>query len=122
MIGNEHPTPADFAAAMVGLGGQREVGADIQGGYVQPSVPISPPSSSKNLYGRVMDEIKVPFVVAILFFIFSLPPIRILVSHYMPRLIQPTGEFHITGLLLTSAIVGGTFWLLQRVIAPLLSL
>jgi hypothetical protein len=40
----------------------------------------------------------------------------------MPRLIQPTGEFHITGLLLAAAIVGATFWVLQRVIAPLLSL
>jgi hypothetical protein len=126
MIGNEHPTPADFAAAMVGIGGQR---ADIAAmaapvgpmhGTPIPGTVYEPPS--KNLYGRIVEELKVPFVVALLFFVFSLPPIRVLVGHYMPRLLQPTGEFHITGLLLASAIVGGTFWLLQRVIAPLLSL
>ena len=126
MIGNEHPTPADFAAAMVGLGGQR---ADIAAmaapvgnmpGTPIPGTTYEPPS--KNLYGRILDEVKVPFVVALLFFVFSLPPIRVLVGHYMPRLLQATGEFHITGLLLASAIVGGTFWVLQRVIAPLLSL
>jgi hypothetical protein len=130
IIGNEHPTPADFAAAMVGLGGQR---ADIAamaapvgmmagggGGAPIPGTVYEPPS--KNIYGRIVDEVKVPFVVALLFFVFSLPPIRVLVGHYMPRLIQPTGEFHITGLLLAAGIVGATFWVLQRVIAPLLSL
>lgn len=132
MIGNEHPTPADFAAAMVGIGGQRtDIAAmaapvgHMSGMSGMPGTPIpgtmyEPPS--KNLYGRIVDEVKVPFVVALLFFVFSLPPIRVLVGHYMPRLLQPTGEFHITGLLLASAIVGSTFWVLQRVIAPLLSL
>jgi hypothetical protein len=128
MIGNEHPTPADFAAAMVGMGGQRGDMAAMAA-PVMPAMPTGAPipgtvyePPSKNIYGRVVEEVKVPFVVALLFFVFSLPPIRVLVGHYMPRLLQPTGEFHITGLLLTSAIVGATFWVLQRVIAPLLSL
>jgi hypothetical protein len=126
MIGNEHPTPADFAAAMVGLGGQRTDIASMAApvgpmpGAPIPGTVYEPPT--KNLYGRIVDEAKVPFVVALLFFVFSLPPIRVLVGHYMPRLLQPTGEFHITGLLMASAIVGATFWILQRVIAPLLSL
>jgi len=125
MIGNEHPTPADFAAAMVGMGGQRADVAAMAAPVMHTGAPIpgtvyEPPS--KNLYGRIVEEVKVPFVVALLFFVFSLPPIRVLVGHYMPRLLQPTGEFHITGLLLASAIVGATFWVLQRVIAPLLSL
>jgi hypothetical protein len=121
MIGNEHPTPADFAAAMVGLGGQRaDIAAMAAPVGSMPGTVYEPPT--KNLYGRIVEEAKVPFVVALLFFVFSLPPIRVLVGHYMPRLLQPTGEFHITGLLLASAIVGATFWILQRVIAPLLSL
>lgn len=123
MIGSEHPTPADFAAAMVGLGGQRSDIASMAAPVMSQPIPgtvYEPPT--KNMYGRVVDEVKVPFVVGLLFFVFSLPPIRVLVGHYMPRLLQPTGEFHITGLLLASAIVGATFWILQRVIAPLLSL
>lgn len=139
MIGNEHPTPADFASAigpmqnmpsMPGLsamafpqqqqqhfpqnpyvqGGQHQ---QMAGGYEAPS---------KNLYGRVLEEMKVPFVVALLFFVFSLPPIRVLIAHYLPSLIKQTGEFQTTGLALVSLLTGVTFWVLQRVIAPLLSL
>jgi hypothetical protein len=136
MIGNEHPTPADFASAigpmqsvpgMPGMpftqqqqnfpqnpyvqGGQQN--AHMTGGYEAPS---------KNLYGRVLEEMKVPFVVALLFFVFSLPPIRVLIAHYLPSLIKQTGEFQTTGLVVVSFLTGVTFWLLQRVIAPLLSL
>ena len=131
MIGNEHPTPADFAAAMVGAR------VDPAAMYA-PANTMMPPSNfqqqqpmpgtmaydppSKNIYGSILSEIKVPAVVAILFFIFSLPPVRVLVAHYMPSFIKATGEFHITGLFAISIIVGITFWILQRIIAPLLSL
>lgn len=133
MIGNEHPTSADFAAAMSGMpGGQRGHGvADMAGsvGTVGPTMQGTMPgfdsayaTPSKNMYGTIVSEIKIPAMVAILFFIFSLPPIRVLVAHYMPSLIRPTGEFHITGLLAVSLMVGGTFWVMQRVVAPLLSI
>jgi hypothetical protein len=130
MIGNEHPTPADFASAV----------GSMQNSYSVPGMPSMPsmghmsgqqmgPMSgqsydipSKNIYSRVLEELKVPLVVAILFFIFSLPPIRVLIAHYIPSFIKQTGEFHTTGLLTVSALSGLTFWLLQRVIAPLLSL
>jgi hypothetical protein len=137
MIGNEHPTPADFASAigpmqsMPGLSAmgfaqqqqqhfpqnpyaqQHQQNSQMAGGYEAPS---------KNLYGRVLEEMKVPFVVALLFFVFSLPPIRVLIAHYLPSLIKQTGEFQTTGLAVVSLLTGVTFWVLQRVIAPLLSL
>jgi hypothetical protein len=125
MIGNQHPTSADFAAAMNGM----NIGANtnMNGAPYQtmPGVGVvnkqyEPPT--KNFYGRVADEIKIPFVVAVLFFLFSLPPIRVLVAHYIPSMIKNTGEFTITGLLVVSGVVGLVFWILQRVIAPLLSL
>jgi len=137
MIGNEHPSPADFAAAMGMQGMQgmpmqgmgmpmQGMGMPMQGmgmpmqGMQGMGMPMQEPS--KNLYGRVLEELKVPFIVAMLFFIFSLPPIRVLVSHYIPSFIKQTGELQTSGLLAVSAVVGGTFWVLQRVIAPLLSL
>jgi len=125
MIGSEHPTPADFAAAMVGVATSRPDVASMSAPYAAGSMPgfTEPPASeSKNIYSRIVAEIKVPFVVAILFFIFSLPPIRVLVSHYMRSLIKPTGELNLLGLMFISGVVGAVFWLLQRVIAPLLSL
>jgi hypothetical protein len=122
MIGNQHPTPADFAAAMNGMQGANT----LMGAPVMKEMPGTSQqvyeAPAKNMYGKILDEVKVPFVVSILFFIFSLPPIRVLVAHYLPSLIKPTGEFQITGLLAVSLIVGVVFWLLQRVIAPLLSL
>jgi hypothetical protein len=115
IIGNEHPTPAEFASAIGGAPViQNTVG--MMPGVAQPYT-----APSKNLYGRVLDEVKIPFVVALLFFVFSLPPIRVLCAHYMPSLIKQTGEFTTMGLLGTSAVVGIFFWILQRVIAPLLS-
>jgi hypothetical protein len=128
MIGSEQPTPADFAAAMVGLGGQRQqeyalAGSMGQLGAPAPGTqPMMSAGPTKNLYGKITDELKVPFVVAVLFFIFSLPPIRVLFAHYLPRFLRPTGEFTVIGLLVVSALVGGLFWVLHRVIAPLLSL
>lgn len=122
VIGNEHPTPADFAAAMHGAN-------HLMGNPVLPGIQMQPigqgqtvyETPSKNIYGKIAEEIKVPFVVALLFFVFSMPPIRVLVAHYLPSLIKPTGEFQITGLLAVSIVVGLMFWILQRVIAPLLS-
>lgn len=120
IIGNEHPTPADFAAAITGVGVPR----DTEAAYTMPGtyVPSVHPPASKNLYGKVLDEIKVPLVVAFLFFLFSLAPVRILIAHYMPSFLKATGELSILGLGATALIVGLVFWLLQRVIAPLLSL
>jgi len=150
MIGNEHPTPADFASAigpmqsmpglpsmpgMPGMAGMSQMAYSqqqqqqqhfpqnpyVQGGQ-HPQMGGGYEAPSKNLYGRVLEEMKVPFVVALLFFVFSLPPIRVLIAHYLPSLIKQTGEFQTTGLALVSLLTGVTFWVLQRVIAPLLSL
>jgi hypothetical protein len=135
MIGNEHPTPADFAAAvgpMQGSYSSMPMGQMPMGQIQMPMGQMQMPmgqmqmpqydTPSKNIYSRVLEEMKVPLVVAILFFIFSLPPIRVLITHYIPSFVKQTGEFHTTGLLTVSALTGLTFWVLQRVIAPLLSL
>lgn len=137
MIGNEHPSPADFAAAMngnqasgmsgMGMSGMSGLPAmpglsAMSGMSGLPGMPANQGQPSKNLYGKILDELKIPFVVSILFFLFSLPPIRVLVSHYMPSFIKQTGDFNTLGLLAVSLLVGLTFWLLHRVIAPLLSL
>lgn len=140
MIGNEHPSPADFAAAMngnqasgmamSGMSGMPSMSgmpamsglSAMPGMSGLPGMPANQGQPSKNLYGKILDELKIPFVVSILFFLFSLPPIRVLVSHYMPSFIKQTGDFNTLGLLAVSLLVGLTFWLLHRVIAPLLSL
>ena len=122
MIGNEHPTPADFAAAMAGVPSMGSPFTQAPLTAMQEPMPGFASGGKMNIYSRIVQEIKVPFVVALLFFVFSLPPVRVLVSHYMRSMIKPTGELNMIGLLFISLVVGAVFWLLQRVIAPLLSL
>jgi hypothetical protein len=88
---------------------------------IQMSEPIGE-STKKNLYARIADELKTPILVAILVFVFSLPFLNILFSHYIPYLVKSTGDLTHLGLLAKAGLAGVTFWVLQRVIAPLVSL
>lgn len=128
MIGNQHPTPADFAAAVTGVTGQRGAEQGLYaGGQMGPMMPGygipamgAVASSQKNFYGKLVDELKVPFIVTLIVFVFSLPPIRVLVSHYLPSLIKSSGEFTVIGQVGVAAVAGVSFWVLQRIVAPLL--
>jgi hypothetical protein len=136
IIGRDHPTPGDFAAAMHGVP-RTEVAGMVpppmpanglmpQGQYApymgqQPQV-MMPQVPQKNVYARIADELKTPILVSILVFVFSLPFLNILFSHYAPMLLKPTGDLTSIGLLIKAVAAGGAFWVLQRVIAPLVSL
>ena len=136
IIGRDHPTPGDFAAAIHGVP-RTEVAGMVpppmpangmmpQGAYApymgqQPQM-MMPQIPQKNMYARIADELKTPILVSILVFVFSLPFLNILLSHYAPMLLKPTGDLTSIGLLLKSLAAGGVFWVLQRVIAPLISL
>jgi hypothetical protein len=123
MIGNQHPSPADFAAAVAGSRNDPyQPVAQMPVGQM-PGSGSQPQSGSKGLSwlsSLLVDEFKIPFLVSLLFFVFSLPPIRILISHYMPSIIKQTGDYSFMGLGIVSLGVGASFWLLQRVV-PLLS-
>ena len=136
IIGRDHPTAGDFAAAIHGVP-RAEVGGMVpppmpaggmmpQGQYAAYMPPqqqmMMPQIPQKNMYARIADELKTPILVSILVFIFSLPFLNILLSHYAPMLIKPTGDLTSIGLLLKAIAAGGVFWILQRVIAPLISL
>lgn len=141
IIGKDHPSPADFAAAMhsvprsqdaqmgppppmpnnmmAGGNWSNYAPAQQQQQHVVHDVPVV---TQKNLYARIADELKTPILVAILVFVFSLPFLNILFSHYIPYLVKSTGDLTHIGLLAKAVMAGLTFWVLQRVIAPLVSL
>jgi len=125
MIGNSQPTPADFAQMMNTSGptaapqGGEQWGASYQPQQRAPS-PTLPPKRS--WFARSLDELRVAFFVSILVFIFSLPVVNFLFAHYIPSMVKSTGELTIIGLLIKSIVAGASFWVLQRVIVPLLSL
>ena len=116
VIGRDHPTPGDFAAAIHGV--NRSMGAPVLPEPQQEEYEYEEPK--KNMYARILDEVKTPLVVALLFFVFSLPAINVLVAHYLPSMILPTGSLTMVGLLGKAVLVGASFWILQRVVAPLL--
>lgn len=125
MIGNQHPSPADFAAAVAGS--RNDMGFNAMPvGQMPGSQPVVPatqgPKGMSWFSSLLLEEFKTPLLAALLFFLFSLPPIRIVISHYIPSIIKQTGEYSFLGLGIVSLILGMTFWILQRIVAPLLSL
>ena len=96
IIGRDHPTPGDFAAAMHGVprtegGGMSPPmaananGMMQQGEYAQymgqqPQMMMMPQVPQKNMYAKIAEELKTPLLVSILVFVFSLPFLNILFS------------------------------------------
>lgn len=99
----------------------------VAGGAAQwngPAAPQAyvPPVQKRSWLSRTLDEFRTPFFVVILVFVFSLPVVNFLFAHYLPRMVKPTGELTIVGLLIKSFAAGAAFWVLHRVVVPLLSL
>ena len=85
-----------------------------------PQIPIEAPK--KNWNAIWVDELRQPFIVMIITFVTTLPWFHLLVSHYGPQLLKPTGEFTTLGLLFRAVFAGVSYWFLQRVIAPLIAI
>jgi hypothetical protein len=126
MIGNSQPTPADFAQMMNTSGGGVQAapqGDDQWGAAAAPQRHVQAAAPPKRSWlARSLDEFRVAFFVIILVFVFSLPVVNFLFAHYVPSLVKSTGELTLIGLLVKSFFAGAAFWILQRVIVPLLSL
>lgn len=122
LIGRDHPTEADFQRMMAAQG-PLAFNATIP--QMQQTMQQSPQiyeEPKKNWQGQWIDELKQPILVAIIVFIMTSPAVNLLVSHYAPNLIRPGGDFTTMGMVARAAIGGILFWVLQRVIAPLVSL
>jgi hypothetical protein len=114
MIGAQHPTPADFANMLQH--------SPVQMQQAWPQQMAQSGNFQKNVYGKLSEEAKLPILVAIVVFIVTLPAVTVLFAHYAPSMLKPGGDFNTLGLLARALLAGGGFWILQRVVAPLLSL
>jgi hypothetical protein len=119
MIGNEHPTNADFASMMH----SKQQNHQQWQQYNQPVAPLSNQHyvPKKQWYSSLITELKTPILVSLLFFVFSLPFLNILFAHYIPYLVKGTGELTMIGLLVKSFLAGIVFWIFHRIVAPLLT-
>jgi hypothetical protein len=128
MIGRDHPTQADFQNMMMNAQGPLPFNAMVP--QMQQQVMQGPPQQlvqqfdapQKNWQGQWIDELKQPILVAIVILLVTLPAVNLLVSHYAPKLLSPGGDFTMVGKLARALAGGALFWVIQRVIAPLVSL
>jgi len=123
MIGNSHPTQADFANMMNTQPQAAPQGSMAVAAYApQQRAAPPPPPPKRSWLARSADEFRVAFFVAILVFVFSLPVVNFLFAHYVPSMVKSTGELTWIGLLIKCLAAGLLFWVLQRVVVPLLSM
>jgi hypothetical protein len=124
VIGHSHPTQADFQAALSPKGLPSASSLGNGAAAWNPEIPKPAPRRvpKKSWWNKIFDEMKLPIFVSLIVFLFSLPIINIIIGTYIPSFVKGTGELTVMGLLLKSFAAGGSFWLLQRVIVPLLSL
>jgi hypothetical protein len=126
VIGHSHPTQADFQAALSpqGLPSASSLGGSAAWVPAANAGARLPPRRvpKKSWWNKIFDEMKLPIFVALIVFLFSLPVVNLIIGTYIPSFVKGTGELTAMGLLLKSLAAGGTFWLLQRVVVPLLSL
>jgi|LauGreDrversion4_2_1035121.scaffolds.fasta_scaffold450842_2 hypothetical protein len=122
MIGSQHPTPADFAHAMHGMPMMMPPNMQQQQPMMMPMMQQAPQEGFlSGLSGfSLTREFKTPLLVALIVFVVSLPIINTMIGLYMPSLLRMGGDLTTLGLVLKSLLGGALFWILQRVVAPLI--
>jgi hypothetical protein len=120
VIGSQHPTPADFAHAMHGM--PMMMPQQQQQYQQQPMMQMAPQGGFfSNLSGfSLTREFKTPLLVALIVFVVSLPMINTMIGLYLPSLLRMGGDLTTLGLVVKSLVGGALFWILQRVVAPLI--
>ncbi len=127
IIGQHHPTTADFASLMPNQGMFGPPGSVMGSPYNSPvAMPMPPPIIEedgwfKSSKASLLKELKTPILVAIIVFVFSLPMINTLIGLYFPRLLRIGGDLTSIGLGIKSIFAGIFFWILQRVLVPLVT-
>lgn len=114
----------------------QQTAAHVQDPYIQPNYVPQPMQKSDYIndyetnediinnykksnqgYNRLDDiynEIQVPILVAIIYFLFQLPVFRKTLFHYLPFLFSTDGNYNLKGFLFTSSIFGLLYYLLNK--------
>ena len=120
MIGKDFPTAGDFSTMM-----NQSSGAPYQQGQGQQQQPQAPIltqlSTGKGYVNDLIHQMRQPLLVAIIFFVVSLPVINVLLGYYMPSLLRAGGDLTTVGLLVKSLGAGAAYWIILNVLAPLVS-
>ena len=119
MIGKQYPTTADFANVMHAPSYYHGPQGMQGGGAPPPAPPLI--HTERFSYTDILAQVKQPLMVALVIFVMSLPIVNILIGHYLPSLLRMGGDLTMAGQALKAGAGGVLFWLLQRIVVPLLS-
>jgi len=124
MIGKAYPTPGDFAT-MMNQGGpspSMDQGQQFQQFQGAQSAPVlTQIVQGKGWFTDAIQQFRQPLLVAIIFFVVSLPVINVLLGYYLPSLLRASGDLTTIGLLAKSLGAGVLFWVIHNIIVPLVS-
>ena len=125
MIGKDFPTAGDFSTMMnQSSGAPYQQGQQQMGGgqQMQSQPPIlTQLTTGKGYVNDLIHQMRQPLLVAIIFFIVSLPVINVLIGYYMPSLLRAGGDLTTVGLLVKSLGAGAAYWIILNVLVPLVS-
>jgi hypothetical protein len=122
MIGKAYPTAGDFAQMMNQGSPSMEQGQQFASFQQQQSAPVlTQIVQGKGWFADYAQQFRQPLLVAIIFFLVSLPVVNVLLGHYMPSLLRASGDLTTIGLLAKSLGAGLLFWTILNVLVPLVS-
>jgi len=67
-----------------------------------------------NTLDELYDEIQIPLLIGVLYFIFQLPAVRKALNIYIPALFNVDGNMNIYGFVFTSTLFGGIYYTLLK--------
>lgn len=67
----------------------------------------------------IYDELQIPLLLGVLYFVFQLPVVKKYLFNYLPFLFHTDGNLNINGYLITSALFGIIYYVLSKVMAQL---
>jgi hypothetical protein len=70
---------------------------------------------NSNSLDQLYDELQIPLLIAVLFFLFQLPVFKKLLFNYFPILFFKDGNVNIYGYVFTSALFGLLYYLLSKI-------
>ena len=63
---------------------------------------------------EIYNEIQIPILIAVLYFLFQLPVVRKNIFKYIPTLFHKDGNYNLSGYLLNSAMFAGLYYIMTK--------
>jgi hypothetical protein len=71
--------------------------------------------ANNNSLDRLYDEIQIPLLISVLYFLFQLPVFKRYLFHYIPVLFSKDGNININGFFFTSTLFGLIYYIIHKI-------